>query len=308
MTVEHQALVKQYLTYLRLEQGVSQNTIAGYLQDVSRFLVYIESENLELSTLADRDIHQFMSQLQDIGISTRSQARILSGLKSFFNFLVFDGRQNNNPTELMESPKLGLKLPEVLTVEEVERLISSFDLTLPEGQRNRAIVELLYDCGLRVSELIDLKISNYYPEEEYILVEGKGNKQRLVPISTYAIDEISKYMYDRNLLNIKKGNEDFLFLNRRGGKLSRVMVFYIVRNQCSLCGIRKTISPHTLRHSFATHLLEGGANLRAIQQMLGHESIKTTEIYAHMDRDFLRSEMLNYHPRNVKRRSSNQKT
>lgn len=298
MLIGHQPLVKRYLTHLKLEQGVSPNTVEGYLHDVTRFLSYVEVELLELDKLAAADIHQFMSQLQDLGISVRSQARILSGLKSFFNFLVFDKRLDNNPTELMESPQLGFKLPEVLTVEEVTSLIGSFDLTVPEGQRNKAITEVLYDCGLRVSELVNLKISNYYPAAEYIIVEGKGGKQRLVPISEQAIREIALYMSDRCQLDIKKGNEDFLFLNRRGSKLTRVMIFYVVRRQCEQCGINKTIGPHTLRHSFATHLLEGGANLRAIQQMLGHESIKTTEIYAHMDREFLRSEILNYHPRN----------
>lgn len=208
-----------------------------------------------------------------------------------------------NPVESIEGPKIGLHLPEILSVEEINRIVASFDMSLPESQRNKAIIEVLYGCGLRVSELINLKMSQIYETEEFITVEGKGNKQRLVPISEVALAEIRKYKKDRELLNVKKGDEDILFLNRRGGRLSRVMIFYVIRNQCEICGIHKKISPHTLRHSFATHLLEGGANLRAIQQMLGHESITTTEIYVHLDKEFIKSEILNHHPRNMKFRT-----
>lgn len=208
-----------------------------------------------------------------------------------------------NPVESIEGPKIGLHLPEILSVEEINRIVASFDMSLPESQRNKAIIEVLYGCGLRVSELINLKMSQIYETEEFITVEGKGNKQRFVPISEVALAEIRKYKKDRELLNVKKGDEDILFLNRRGSRLSRVMIFYVIRNQCEICGIHKKISPHTLRHSFATHLLEGGANLRAIQQMLGHESITTTEIYVHLDKEFIKSEILNHHPRNMKFRT-----
>ena len=237
--------------------------------------------------------------MQQDKVQPRTQARIISGIKSFYEFLLLENYITHNPTELIEGPKTGLKLPEVLTVKEIDLLSSSFDLSQPEGQRNKAIIEVMYGSGLRVSELINLKLSQIYPKEEFIIIEGKGDKQRLVPISQTALHEINLYLQDRNKLDVKKGDEDILFLNRRGGRLTRVMIFYIIRNQCKKCGISKKISPHTLRHSFATHLLEGGANLRAIQQMLGHESITTTEIYTHMDNEFLRSEILTHHPRNI---------
>lgn len=222
----------------------------------------------------------------------------MSGLKSFYTFLRLEEYIDNNPMELIEGPKLGRKLPEILTVEEIDALINSFDMSLPESQRNRAIIETLYDCGLRVSELVGLRISQIHADDEYIIVEGKGSKQRLVPISQSALHEIQLYLKERCHLTPKRGDEDILFLNRRGGRLSRVMIFYIIKERCEACGIEKNISPHTLRHSFATHLLEGGANLRAIQQMLGHESITTTEIYVHLDNALLRSEILTHHPRN----------
>ena len=233
-----------------------------------------------------------------MGISSRSQARIISGIKSFFRFLKLENQIENNPTLLLESPRIGQKLPEVLSIEEIDNMISCIDLSSNEGQRNRAIIETLYGCGLRVSELINLEINKIFFEEEYIVVKGKGNKERLVPISTIAINEIKLYLDDRSHLNIKPGEENILFLNRRGRRLTRVMIFYIIKQLAELAGIRKDISPHTLRHSFASHLLEGGANLRAIQQMLGHESIATTEIYIHIDRTRLRDEILTYHPRN----------
>lgn len=300
MILAENDLIKGYRRYLRIEKGLSENTIASYQNDLYKLLLYIGIENLTVDALKQIDIHQFICSLQDVGIHPRSQARILSGLKSFYRFLCVEGYIEENPIETIEGPKLGLHLPEILSVEEVERLIGSFDMSLPESQRNKTIIEVLYDCGLRVSELINLKISQIYENEEFLMIEGKGGKQRLVPISRIALDEINAYKEDRKLLNIKKGDEDILFLNRRGGRLSRVMIFYIIRNQCEICGIHKKVSPHTLRHSFATHLLEGGANLRAIQQMLGHESITTTEIYVHMDKEFIKSEILNHHPRNMK--------
>ncbi|WP_462345782.1 site-specific tyrosine recombinase XerD [Coprobacter fastidiosus] len=303
MILAESDLMKKYLSYLKLERGLSQNTVEGYRNDVYKLLLYIGTENLTREVLQKVDIQQFICGLQDIGIHPRSQARILSGLKSFYKFLCLEDYISVNPVESIEGPKIGLHLPEVLSVEEVNRMVDSFDMSLPESQRNKAIIEVLYGCGLRVSELINLKMSQIYETEEFITVEGKGNKQRLVPISEVALAEIRKYKKDRELLNVKKGDEDILFLNRRGGRLSRVMIFYVIRNQCEICGIHKKISPHTLRHSFATHLLEGGANLRAIQQMLGHESIATTEIYVHLDKEFIKSEILNHHPRNMKFRT-----
>jgi integrase/recombinase XerD len=233
-----------------------------------------------------------------VGIGARSQARVISGVKSFFRFLKLEGFIEEDFSESLEMPRLGRQLPSILSVDEINAMIESIDLTVPEGQRNRAIIEVLYSCGLRVSELVGLRISQLYLDDEYICVEGKGGKQRLVPISAQAIREIEQYMLVRAKQKIKPGEEDYLFLNRRGSHMTRVMVFYIVRNLCDLCGIKKRVSPHTLRHSFATHLLENGANLRAIQSMLGHESITTTEIYVHLDRHFLRHEIIAHHPRN----------
>ncbi|MDR0843962.1 MAG: tyrosine recombinase XerD, partial [Tannerella sp.] len=244
------------------------------------------------------NLQQFIAQLSDIGISARSQARIISGIKSFYRFLLTEDYMETDPTELLESPKIGQKLPEVLTINEVNNLIDSIDLSKAEGQRNRAMLEVLYSCGIRVTELITLRYSNIYFDEQFIIVKGKGDKQRLVPVSEKAIQEIRNYLIDRHNIKVQKGHEDTLFLNRRGAGLSRVMIFNIIKDQARIAGIRKNISPHTLRHSFATHLLEGGANLRAIQTMLGHESITTTEIYTHIDREFLRKEIIEHHPRN----------
>ena len=302
MIVSNSELLKSFSRYLKLEKGASDNTIDGYLHDVVKLFQYVSPESKPtIDQLVDADITQFICQLQDIGIQPRSQARILSGLNSFYSFLRLEGFTEENPMELIEGPKLGRKLPEVLTVEEIDSLIDSFDMSLPESQRNRAIIETMYDCGLRVSELVGLRISQIYFKDEYIIVEGKGSKQRLIPISQNALHEIKLYQKDRCHIIPQKGDEDILFLNRRGGRLSRVMIFYIIKKQCETCGIQKNISPHTLRHSFATHLLEGGANLRAIQQMLGHESITTTEIYVHLDNALLRSEILTHHPRNNKK-------
>lgn len=292
--------MKRFGRYLKLERGLSANTVEGYTGDVEKLVDFIQAEELDWSQVTGDDLHRFVCTLQDLGIGVRSQARIISGIKSFFGFLKVEKVIDEDLSELIETPKLGVKLPDVLTVDEVDQLVASFDLSRPEDRRNRAIIETLYGCGLRVSELVGLRISDLYLSDGYIIVEGKGEKRRLVPISQNAIREIALYMDDRQQLDIKRGSEDILFLNRRGAKLTRVMVFYIVKRACEKCGIRKNVSPHTLRHTFATHLLEGGANLRAIQQMLGHESITTTELYTHLDRQFLRQEILQHHPRNQK--------
>jgi integrase/recombinase XerD len=292
-------IVHKYLTYLQLEKGLSGNTLDAYMDDLNKLISYIESaENLTLLNLSYEDLQSFIAGLMDIGISARSQARIISGIRSFYRFLLIEDYVEKDPTELLESPKTGKKLPEVLSINEINRIIGMVDLSKPEGHRNRAIIEVLYSCGLRVTELVTLKYSDIYFEEEFIMVKGKGEKQRLVPVSQKAIREIRNYLTDRNELKIKKEAEDILFLNRRGGAMTRVMIFYIVKELASVAGITKTISPHTFRHSFATHLLEGGANLRAIQMMLGHESITTTEIYTHIDREFLRKQIITHHPRN----------
>ncbi|WP_273389791.1 site-specific tyrosine recombinase XerD [Barnesiella viscericola] len=298
--VDSENLLKRFGRYLKLERGLSANTVEGYTGDVEKLVDFIQAEELDWSRVTGDDLHRFVCTLQDLGIGARSQARIISGIKSFFGFLKVEKVIDEDPSELIETPKLGVKLPDVLTVDEVDQLVASFDLSRPEDRRNRAIIETLYGCGLRVSELVGLRISDLYLSDGYIIVEGKGEKRRLVPISQNAIREITLYMDDRQQLDIKRGSEDILFLNRRGAKLTRVMVFYIVKRACEKCGIRKNVSPHTLRHTFATHLLEGGANLRAIQQMLGHESITTTELYTHLDRQFLRQEILQHHPRNQK--------
>ena len=286
------------MAYLMLERGLSENTRQCYLDDAKKLINYLNSNNLELKDVTLDTLHNFIAELHDLGISSRSQARIISGIKSFFRFLKLENHIDNNPSLLLESPRIGRKLPEVLSIEEIDEMISCIDLSTNEGQRNRAIIETLYSCGLRVSELINLEINKIFLEEEYIVIKGKGNKERIVPISTVAIHEIMLYLEDRKHLDIKPGEENILFLNRRGRRLTRVMIFYIIKQLAELAGIRKEISPHTFRHSFATHLLEGGANLRAIQQMLGHESISTTEIYIHIDRTRLREEILTFHPRN----------
>ena len=290
-------IINRYNTYLRLEKSLSANSIDAYLTDLDKLLRFAEDEKKDVKEISYDDLQQFIAQLRDIGIHPRSQARIISGIKSFYRFLLLDNYITNDPTELLESPKIGLKLPEVLTVNEINSILDTIDLTLPEGQRNRAMLEVLYSCGLRVSELTGLRYSDIYPKEGFIRVEGKGSKQRLVPISEVALREIKNYLYDRNSVVAKKGFEDILSLSRRGTALSRIMVFHIIKQQTEAAGIHKNVSPHTFRHSFATHLLEGGANLRAIQEMLGHEKITTTEIYTHIDREFLRKEILEHHPR-----------
>lgn len=295
-------IISKYKSYLLLEKGLSKNTIEAYIDDLTKLLQYFETENLRLQNISLDDLQQFVTQLYDLGINARSVARVLSGVRSFFNFLILDGYIQNDPTELLETPKIGLKLPVVLSLEEIENIQASIDLSTKEGQRNKAIIEVLYSCGLRISELINLKFSDMFLDEGFIRVEGKGNKQRLVPISQTAIKEINNYLLDRNHLDIKKGSENVVFLSKRGTPISRIMVFHFIKQYAEAAGIKKNISPHTFRHSFATHLLEGGANIRAIQQMLGHEKITTTEIYTHMDREYLRQEIIEHHPRNIAKR------
>jgi integrase/recombinase XerD len=290
-------LIRKYLTFLKLEKSLSVHSVEAYISDLQKLVDYAGGVE-KLLTYQTADLESFLCQLRDCGIHARSQARILSGIKSFYRFLLIEDYLRKDPTELVEAPRLGRHLPEVLSVEEIDTLIGCIDLSAREGQRNKAMLETLYSCGLRVSELITLKLSNCYFDEEYIMVEGKGNKQRLVPISQRAIHEIGLWMQDRAALDTQKGSEDFVFLNRRGGGLSRSMVFRIIRSLAEVAGINRVIGPHTFRHSFATHLLEGGANLRVIQQMLGHESIQTTEIYTHMDKTYLREQILQFHPRN----------
>ena len=293
--------VKQrFLAHLTLEKGMSANTAQAYSDDVDKLVRYFADAGVGIEHATTDDLERFVCTLQDVGIQPRSQARIISGVKGFYKFLRMEGYMDNDPTELLLTPKIGRHLPEVLTVEEIDRMIDCIDMSKAEGQRNRAIIETLYGCGLRVSELVTLKLSQLYVDERYLVIQGKGNKQRIVPISPVAIEQIALYLEQTRSRQVaQRGNEDILFLNRRGAMLTRQMIFLIVKQLCELAGIRKVISPHTLRHSFATHLLEGGANLRAIQQMLGHESITTTEIYVHIDRSRLRDEILQHHPRNL---------
>ncbi len=290
--------VAGYRTYLMLERSFSQNTAAAYLDDLSKLLIYLKGVHVDYLAVDLNVLRDFLVGLSDVGICGRSQARIVSGIKSFYHYLVLDGKLEEDPTELLESPKIGLHLPEVLTVEEIDSILDVIDLSSPQGHRNKAMLEVLYSCGLRVSELVNLQISNLYLKEEYISVVGKGDKQRLVPISQRAIKEITYWMQERKNITPKKGEEDILFLNRLGARLTRNMVFLFVKQYAGMAGIRKDISPHTFRHSFATHLLEGGANLRAIQEMLGHKSILTTEIYTHVDVNLLRDQVNRFHPMN----------
>lgn len=294
------AVIDAYEAYLILERGLSDNTREAYVRDVGKLVRYLETEKVTLREVTTDTLRAFAADLFDLGISPRTQARIVSGIKSFFRFLTLEGYLDSNPSLLLESPALRRHLPEVLRVDEIDAMIGAIDMEKAEGQRNRAIMETLYGCGLRVSELINLEISKLYFDEQFIMVHGKGDKERIVPISPQAIREIKDYIPDRALLPVKRGEENILFLNRRGHRLTRVMIFYIIKQLAEAAGIRKEVSPHTLRHSFATHLLEGGANLRAIQQMLGHEDISTTEIYLHIDRSMLRAEILAHHPRNAR--------
>lgn len=294
------AVIDAYEAYLILERGLSDNTREAYVRDVGKLVRYLETEKVTLREVTTDTLRAFAADLFDLGISPRTQARIVSGIKSFFRFLKLEGYLDSNPSLLLESPALRRHLPEVLRLDEIDAMIGAIDMEKAEGQRNRAIMETLYGCGLRVSELINLEISKLYFDEQFIMVHGKGDKERIVPISPQAIREIKDYLPDRVLLPVKRGEENILFLNRRGHRLTRVMIFYIIKQLAEAAGIRKEVSPHTLRHSFATHLLEGGANLRAIQQMLGHEDISTTEIYLHIDRSMLRAEILAHHPRNAR--------
>ena len=290
---------RNYLVYLRIEKGLAENTAAAYGDDVDKLTGFLADQGIAVERATTDDLDHFVAALHDLGIGPRSVARIISGIKSFYKYLRLEGFTDNTPTSLLDSPRLGRHLPEVLTLDEIDAMVGCIDMSAPEGLRNWAIIETMYGCGLRVSELVGLQMSLVYADEEFVVVRGKGDKQRLVPISQVALELIGRYVSEvRSHLVVKRGCEDILFLNRRGGQLSRQMVFIIIKRLCELAGIHKTVSPHTLRHSFATHLLEGGANLRAIQQMLGHESITTTEIYVHIDRSRLRQEIMEHHPRN----------
>ena len=298
-------MVRAYVRYLKLQRGMSANTLDAYQHDLQKLLLFLSAGQRDVRDVELADLQTFAAGLHDIGIGPRSQCRILSGVRSFFRFLQLDGWRDDDPSELLESPVLGEHLPEVLSTEEVDCLEASIDLSKPEGQRNKAIIEVLFSCGLRVSELVNLKLSNLYIEERYVRVLGKGSKARLVPISEKAVTELKYWFMDRQGLKIKPGEEDYVFLNRRGAHLTRTMILIMIKRQAEEAGIKKIISPHTLRHSFATALLEGGADLRAIQVLLGHESIGTTEIYTHIDMTTLREEILNHHPRNMKRQKNN---
>ena len=291
-------ILSKYKVYLRLEKSLSDNTVSAYLADISKLFQFLEDEQIHPLDVTLDNLETFSANLRDLGIQPRSQARILSGIRSFYHYLILEDYLQADPSELLESPQIGLHLPEILTLEEIDALIESIDLSTKEGQRNRTILETLYSCGLRVSELCNLKLSDLYLEEGFIKVDGKGSKQRLIPISPRAIRELQLYFIDRNQISIKKSYEDYVFISKWGKNISRITVFHIIKTLAEAISLKKTISPHTFRHSFATHLLEGGANLRAIQCMLGHESIGTTEIYTHIDKNRLRSEIIEHHPRN----------
>lgn len=298
---KNEKIILKYRQYLKLEKALSDNTVEAYLTDLDKLFAFLELENLDITEVTLDHLEAFSAGLRDIGIYPRSQSRILSGVRSFFRFLVLEDYISQDPTELLEFSRIGEHLPDVLTVEEIDLLIGAIDRSTKEGQRNCAILETLYSCGLRVSELCNLKISDLYLDENFIKVEGKGGKQRLVPISPRAVTELKNYFLVRGEGLIKPDFEDFVFISRFGKNISRIMVFHIIKVLAEQVGVKKKISPHTFRHSFATHLLEGGANLRAIQCMLGHESIGTTEIYTHIDRSRLREEIIEHHPRNIRK-------
>lgn len=298
MMEQQETIVRRYVRYLKLERGLSANTLEAYQRDLEKLLVYLKQTGKHVVDVQLEDLQAFAAGLHDIGIGPRSQCRILSGVRSFYNFLAIDGYRDDDPTELLESPTLGEHLPEVLTTAEVDALEESIDLSKWEGHRNRAIIETLFSCGLRVSELTNLKLSNLYLDDGFVRVNGKGSKERLIPVSPRVVKEMGWWFDDRQQMTIKAGEEDYVFLNRRGAHLTRTMILIMIKQQAKAAGILKTISPHTLRHSFATALLEGGADLRSIQAMLGHESIGTTEIYTHIDTKTLRQEILEHHPRN----------
>jgi integrase/recombinase XerD len=290
--------IKEFKSYLRIERSLSDNTIDSYLRDIQKLANFSEEKDLTELQITKTEVKEFIAEINKEGISARSQSRIISGIKAFYKYLILEDYLKVNPTELIESPKIGMKLPDTLSIEEIDSLISAIDLSHPQGERNRAILEVLYSCGLRVSELTNLKLSNIRFKEGYVKVVGKGNKERFAPIGSSAIKFLNIYLKEiRNHQEIKKGSEDIVFLNRRGNKLTRVMIFTIIKQLAEKIGMKKKISPHTFRHSFATHLIEGGADLRAIQEMLGHESITTTEIYTHLDREYLREAIMQFHPR-----------
>ena len=290
--------IKEFKSYLKIERSLSDNTVDSYLRDVQKLAKFSVDKDLNELKITKSEVKEFIVSINKEGISARSQSRIISGIKAFYKYLILEDYLTVNPTELIESPKIGLKLPDTLSVSEIDSLISAIDLSHPQGERNRAILEVLYSCGLRVSELTNLKLSNIRFKEGYVKVVGKGNKERFAPIGGVAIKFLKIYLKEiRTHQDIKKGSEDIVFLNRRGNQLTRVMIFTIIKDLAIKIGMKKKISPHTFRHSFATHLIEGGADLRAIQEMLGHESITTTEIYTHLDREYLRDAILQFHPR-----------
>ena len=302
MASKNKTPLMRYRMHLQLEKSLRQNTVDAYLSDVNKLVDFLGGDDKALEATLE-ELRAFLASLADVGINARSQARIISSLRSFYAFLKLDGFIESDPAELLRSPKIGMRLPDVLTLQEIDDIINAVDLSKREGQRNRAILEVLYSCGLRVSEVCGLRLSDLYLDEGFIRVTGKGDKQRLVPISDRAVAELEAYFVDRNMIPIKKGYEDFVFISERLKKpLSRIMVFHFIKELVGLVGIKKSVSPHTFRHSFATHLLEGGANLRVIQAMLGHESISTTEIYTHIDRVRLREEIILHHPRNIKQK------
>ena len=290
--------IKGFKSYLQIERSLSDNSVQAYIRDIKKFASYAIPLNLNELKITRENISDFLAELKDNNISARSQARIISGIKAYYKYLIMEDYIKFNPTELIESPKIGLKLPDTLSLIEIDKLIAAIDLSNSQGERNRAILETLYSCGLRVSELINLQLSNIHFKEGYLKVIGKGDKERLAPIGGRALHYLTIYINEvRNHQSIKKGHEDFVFLNNRGAKLTRVMIFLIIQKLTEVIGLKKKISPHTFRHSFATHLIEGGADLRAVQEMLGHESITTTEIYTHLDKDYLRSNIIQFHPR-----------
>lgn len=294
--------IKHFVSYLKIEKGLAENSMLAYQRDVLNLMDFARKQRLEVTQIRVIHLKAFLTEVSEMGIGARSQARMISGIKQFFLFLILEDVIKSDPSELLEMPKIGRKLPEVLTIEEIDALIAAVDLSKNEGHRNRAMLETLYSCGLRVSELVNLRFSDLFFEEGFIRVIGKGNKERLVPVSPSVEKEIGIYTdFIRRHQHIQPGNENVVFLNRRGAKLTRVMIFTIIKNLATEIGLTKNISPHTFRHSFATHLLEGGANLRAIQEMLGHESITTTEIYTHLDQRFVREAIISYHPRNMKK-------
>ena len=289
--------INDFKSYLQIERSLSENTVNSYINDVSKLANFFAKYQKNIHLSSD-DLKEFIKEINKEGISARSQSRIISGIKSFYNYLILENYIEFNPASKLESPKIGMKLPDTLSVDEIDKIISAIDLTHPQGQRNKTILEVLYSCGLRVTELINIKISNIKINEEYIRIIGKGNKERLIPVGKKAINELKEYISKfRSKQKIQKGYEDYLFLNRRGKKLTRVMIFTIIKDLSKKINLNKKISPHTFRHSFATHLIEGGADLRSIQEMLGHESIITTEIYTHLDRDYIRESILRHHPR-----------